>query len=373
MLFVFASHACIAQSAAPTSPQASPEVAWNRDLLTSGRVEQEAARLKEAYRGAEQSVTSSVVDQIKQKLPSLDHLGSSWKYGGIATVSSQGPEVIALIRQIPMRQGPDRIALLKKLVQYASQGTPEAQTFSGFVYENGLFGVSKNLILAREFYLAAATRRYQPALFNLASLAYFGKGQPADVESARRHVAQAMQVGPESSARVCGLASYIEYRQRNVPAALAYGRACSSPLANIPNAVFDRQMPVAKRVRLLRDSIATGAQEGYRLIEEITKDLHPDNESYYCKYHIINQMRAAPGKFDVITLARTCFAATEPNVGQQEAASRIRGIANFAVMEQRVLDQMRLSNRFRHGASVPYLPFSQVDVDLYQPVMKEAR
>ena len=51
----------------------------------------------------------------------------------------------------------------------------------------------------------------------------------------------------------------------------------------------------------------------------------------------------------------------------------MQGIASFAMTEVRALEQSRQTNRFHYSWSVPYLPFAQRDVDLYEPVMKEAK
>lgn len=351
---------------APTTP----EVQWNKQLLGSGQVEQVSATLARSHKTAADSVDESMIDKMKRSLPSLNQLGSSLKYGSFSVVSSQGPEVIALVRTIPMLSGTERRDALTKLWNFGRQGVPEAQNFVGFVYEYGVFGVPQNMRTARAYYTAAASRHYQAAMLNLATIAYFGKDQTADQDTARELVRAAADVGVESSGRVCGLASFIEYRRGNVDAALRSGKFCYSALANIPNAAYGYQLPLAQRVKMLRDSIGSGAPDGYRWLEEITQKAGPDPEFLYCKYRLINRLRTAPTTVDLKTLARTCYENSARSPGAVQADNAVQGIVGFVVTEQRQLEQMRQSNRFHYAWSVPYLPFSQGDVDLFEPVVK---
>jgi TPR repeat protein len=346
---------------------------WNRQLLESGRIEQMSGAMRQSNQTAQAAVDDPMIERMRKTLPSFDRLGASLKYGKFSVVSTQGPEVVNLIHTVPIRKGKDRNDALTKLVEYSRQGVPEAQTFSGFVYEYGLFGAPRNLKLAREYYTAAAARLYQPAVFNLANMAYLGKGQAMDMDAARELIHQAAGLGVEASGRVCGLASFIEYRRGNIEAALQLAKFCYSPLANIPNAAYGNQLPLTQRVKMLRDSIGTGVPDAYRWLEEITQRAGPDPNYLYCKYRLVNQLRARAGKADIKTLAKTCHANSTYVANPNSAAGAIDGIAAFAVTEQRLLEQLRQANRFHHFWSVPYLPFGQADVDLYEPVMKEAQ
>jgi hypothetical protein len=169
------------------------------------------------------------------------------------------------------------------------------------------------------------------------------------------------------------LASFIEYRRGDRDTAIKLGRSCYSALANIPNAAYDNQMPLARRIKLLRDSIGSGAPDGYRWLEQITQQAGPDTQQLYCKYRIINRLRNMHGSADVKALARTCYENSVHAPGGVGAESTIRGIATFVVSERLALEQLRRTDRFHYGWSVPYLPFAQVDVDLYEPVMKGAK
>jgi hypothetical protein len=329
--------------------------------------------MSRANKAAQESVDDAAIGRVKRSLPSLNQLGSLLKYGNVVAVSPQGPEVIALIRAVPMRKGQERNDVLAKLLNFSRQGVPEALNFSGFIYEYGLFGAQRNLTLAREYYTAAATHRYQPAILNLANIAYFGKGQQSDPVSARELIHQAIELGPEASGRVCGLASFIEYRRGDREATLRLAKFCYSGLALIPNAAYNTQLPLVQRIKMLRDSIGTGAPDGYRWLETITQRAGPDPGYLYCKYRLINQVRANPSRADIRALARTCYANSTQPPGDNQSEAAIKSIVSFVLTEQRALEQLRQVNRFHHSWSVPYLPFSQGDVDLFAPLMKETR
>ena len=352
---------------------ATPEMQWNRDLLGSGRMEQMAAALAHANKAAQESVDSPTIARIRSALPSLEQFGNALKYGNVVVVSSRGPEVVTLIRAVPMRHGKDRNDVLAKLLAFSRQGVPEAQNFSGFLCEYGLFGIPRDLKRARDYYTAAAAHRYQPAILNLANMAYFGKGQPSDPEAARELIHQAIGIGPEASSRVCGLASFIEYRRGDQQSALRLARFCYSGLAHVPNAAYNAELPLAQRIKMLRDSIGTGAPDGYHWLETIAQGAGPDPAYLYCKYHLINQAREKPGRADIEALARTCYANSTRAPGSGPADAAIKGIVSFVMTEQRALEELRRANHFHPSWSVPYLPFGQGDVDLFETVMKETK
>jgi hypothetical protein len=355
-----------------TVSSANAEQQWNRELLASGQVEALSASLARNHRAVEASVDESMISKVRRSLPTLDQLGSSLKYGNYVAVSPRGPETVSLIRAVPMRTGAERNATLAKLVKLSKEGVPEAQNFSGFVYQYGLFGAPKNLMLARQYYTAAASSRYQPAVFNLANMAYFGDGQTRDVHTAREMINQAAGMGVEASGRVCGLAAFIDYRLGDLDGALRYGRNCYSPLAHIPNAAYNNQLPLVQRIKMLRDSIGTGAPDGYRWLEQVTQRAGPDPDYLYCKYRIVNQLQLNP-RANVQELARTCYENTTPAANRANAANVIQGITGFVVVEAPALrqSQVRLAAQVRR--SVPYLPFGQADFELYEPVMKEVK
>lgn len=362
------------QASKTQQPASTPEVQWNRDLLRSGRIEQMAGSMSQANKAAAQAADDSMIGRVRSALPALDQLGATLKFdGAYVSVSPHGPEVISLIRQVPTHKGKDRNDVLAKLLNFSRQGVPEALTFSGFVYEHGLFGATRNLELARSNYEAAAARHYQPAIFNLANMAYFGKGQPSNPELARELARRAASIGGEASGRVCGLATFIEYRNGDRDAAARYGKSCYSALANIPNAAYDNQMPLARRIKLLRDSITTGAPDGYRWLEEITQRAGPDKAQLYCKYRLVNRTRTDPGRFDIKALARTCYDTSTAGADRKATDNAVQGITSFVAAETRALDQLRRNDRFHHAWSVPYLPFAQSDADLYASVMKDAK
>jgi len=354
-------------------PPATPEMQWGRDLLGSGRMEQMAGALAHAHKAAQESVDAPTIARIRSTLPSLEQFGNALKYGNAVVVSSRGPEVVILIRAVPMRQGKDRSDVLAKLLDFSRQGVPEAQNFSGFICEYGLFGTPRDLKRARDYYTAAAAHRYQPALLNLANMAYFGKGQPSDPGAARELIHQAIGIGPEASSRVCGLASFIEYRRGDEQSALRLARFCYSGLAHVPKAAYDTELPLAQRIKMLRDSIGTGAPDGYRWLETITRRAGPDPDYLYCKYRLVNQMREKPGRVDIEALAKACYANSTRMPGGGPADAAIKSIVSFVMAEQRALERLRQANHSHPSWSVPYLPFGQGDVDLFETVVKDTR
>lgn len=361
-----------AHSAESTSAT-SPETQWSRQLLSSGRVEQVAGPIASANKATAASVDESMIDKVRKSLPSLHQFGDSLKYGNAAVVSERGPEVIALIRSTPVRTGADRAQLLRKLIAYSRQGIPEAVNFIGFIHEYGLFGAQRDPVTAREHYYLAASQRYQPALFNLANMAYFGKGQAQDPSAARDFVMQAAAIGTEASSRVCGLASFVEYRRGDSESALRMGRFCASPLSNVPKAAYDKQLALETQLAMLRDSAMAGIPDAYPMMEALTQQAGPRRDFLYCKYWLINRLRTAPGQADAQSLARDCYARSGFKVTDQEATNVVRGIASFAFTEHRILEQRRRTDRTHLSWSVPFLPFRAGDVNLFEAVMKEAK
>lgn len=352
---------------------ASSEQQWNQELLRSGRIEQLARTMSADAASAQGAVDNATIDRFRKTLPSLDQLGSTLKYGNAIVVSSRGSEVIGLIRNVITHKGKGRNELLRRLVDLGRHGVPEALNFSGFVYEHGIFGAPRDSRLAHDYYTAAAAHRYQPAMLNLAMMAYLGTGQPVHENVALDLIHQAAAVGQEQSHRVCGLASFMEYRRGDQQAALRFGASCHSALAAIPNAAFNTQIPLNRRIKMLRDSIGTGAKDGYRWLETITQRAGPDPAHVYCKYRLVNRTRTGPGRFDLKALARTCYESTTTTSSNTAADSAIKAIVTFVETEQRALERMRVNDRFRHFASVPYLPFNLNDVQLFEPVMKESK
>jgi hypothetical protein len=51
----------------------------------------------------------------------------------------------------------------------------------------------------------------------------------------------------------------------------------------------------------------------------------------------------------------------------------VPGIIGFVPTEVRALAQERASNHFHYGWSVPYLPFRQQDVDLFEPFVSHTK
>jgi TPR repeat protein len=352
---------------------AAREDGWTRQLFDSGRVDQLAGSMGAANRSAAAAVDATSLARAQRSLPLSVLSKDAQAHADAFTVSPQGGEVLALIRQIPARSGAGRDELVRKLVALARQDVPEAQTFVGLAYEYGLFGAQRSPATAREHYGRAAARRYQPAMFNLASMAYFGKGQAADVGAARERVRQAAGMGADPSGRVCGLASYIEYHRGDRAEALRFARACPSPLAHIASAAYDDTLPLDRRVSMLRDAAAAGIPDAYPLLESVTQQ-HAGNDRDFlaCKYWLLNRLQRQ-ARNDLEAMASECHARSAANTPPREAGNTVRAMTAFAISEQRLLDQRRRSDRSHVSWSVPFLPFRQSEVDLFEPVMKGAQ
>jgi TPR repeat protein len=163
--------------------------------------------------GVVNSIDAAAVAQAKSALPKATEVGTQLKYGTHNVVSSDGETYVTWMIEAASAKPAERQALLGKLTDLAARRSPEAMTFQGFIAEYGLFGAPRNVARALDWYRAAAAMNYQPALYNLALAAAYGKGQAADLNTAGALVAQAAQIAPEASYRVCGFGAFIAYRR----------------------------------------------------------------------------------------------------------------------------------------------------------------
>lgn len=388
--------AAIAQSA-----QNSPRQ-YNAQLLDSPVVGQFAQASAEENRTIEKSVGPEQMRQAQITLPSsFNVFASELKNGKFVTVSDRGPEIIVLIRQLSLQNQKDRLPILKRIQAYSAKGYPEATNFIGMIFEYGLFNTPRDINMAASFYKAAAQRRYQPALYNLAGIAFFGKTGRASPAEAEQLLSIAASLGPEPSFRVCGLASFLQYRQGKKAEALAYAKNCRSPLASLANAGYGVDFTVQERFKMLREAIGAGADDGFPLLVGVAKAIPDDKNFMFCKYHLINQIRFAPVPPGLREAATNCHAEavrltpslniptrqrTAVNLmGKSRSAQApgpsgsphhemaIMGITGFVSSEAGALSHLRKSNRFHHSWSVPFLPFGQAEVNLFQPIMPRGR
>jgi TPR repeat protein len=320
--------------------------------------------------GVVNSINAAAIAQAKAALPKAEEVGTQLKYGTHNVVSSAGETYVTWMIEATRAKPAERKVMLGKLADLAARRNPEAMTFQGFVAEYGLFDEPRNVSRALDWYRAAAAMNYQPALYNLALAAAYGKGQAADLNNAGALVAQAAQVAPEASYRVCGFAAFIAYRKGDRAQAAQFSQGCWSDLAGLPRALYDTRVSLAQKVTMLRHSIGTGIDDGYALLEQVTRDAAPEPQYLACKYALLNRQRRALNSAALKDDAERCYRASsltpkDPKEAALRATTVVPGIIGFVPTELRELERLRASNRFHYGWSVPYLPFRQQDVDLF--------
>ncbi len=360
-----------ALAANPNAQQGAIDAALNSSALLNETKNQQ--RLNQM---AISNTTSSVVEKVSASLPKLAQIGGQLKYGEHIVVSPEGPEIIALIRALITRPQTEQKVAIARIQEFAMNGKPEAIHFLAFCFENGLFGVPKNQGQATKYYQTAAAQNYQPSLYNLGLIAAYGKFEASpDFERGLAWLAKAMTLANDTSGRVCGLASFLAYRTNRQVEALKYAKGCNSALANIPRASLGDTESLPIRVGWLRDSIATGADDGYSLIPKISKPfLKTDNNYTFCKYALINRHYKKIPPPNVKEEATRCVDQHGKQVGEGKTwlgqrEQIISGVASFVPMEIETLKNMRKSNKFYYSWSVPYLPFSQAETDLFEPLL----
>jgi TPR repeat protein len=342
------------------------------ELLSGGQLESSMQKNQQQNTAVVNSVTPDVVSDTQSKLPKFNDFLGKLRYGTHNTVSSNGEQVVALIRSLATDPA-QKDKALRQLQSLAKANNPEALNFIGFVLANGLFGATKNHDRAVEYFNASAAAGYQPAIYNLAiEAAYSGQGKES-IARATNYINRASDIAKDSSSRVCGFASFLYYRQGDMRKAVRYTHECGSALVGLPVAISTTTLPLTKRIDLLRTSIATGVNDAYPLLERFTREsADNDNQYLYCKYNLLNRMRLQP-QLNINDLAARCYdqfthVDSKDKADANRRSQSIRGITSFAFSEKLALEQLRSSNHFHYAWSVPYLPFQQQDVDLFTPM-----
>jgi len=342
------------------------------DLFQGGQFESAMKNNQQQNSEVAGSVTPEVVSDTQSKLPGFNDFIGKIRYGTHNTVSKNGEQVVTLIRSLTTDPA-QKDKTLRQLQSLAKANNPEALNFVGFVLANGLFGASRNQTRAVEYFKASAAANYQPAIFNLAlDASYNGQGKEP-LARASMYISRASSLAPDSSSRVCGLASFLNYRQGDLNNAIRYTKGCGSALGGLPIAVSDTTLPLLKRIGLLRTSLGTGVNDAYPLLERLSRSsAENDNQYLYCKYSLLNRVRHQPD-IEIKDLAARCYdqfthlnPKEKPDLNRRNQA--IGGIASFVATEKIALEQLRASNHFHYAWSVPYLPFQQQDVDLFAPL-----
>lgn len=327
-----------------------------------------------AFPSAPPSASSISKQPIVPSRPRFVQFGNDLKYGKPIVVSESGEEIVSFIRSF-VRMDPGAYAQpLAQLKALADRGTPEALNFVGFIYEYGLFQVSRNLERASDYYRAAAAGRYQPALLNLGSMTYFGRGIKNDANAAYRLISLANAIGPESSSRVCGMGALMAYRLSIASDALKFSRGCNSPLAALATAKYGQGQDL-KNFAHLRNSIIAGADDGFDVIADLGARMPPRPDFMQCRFKVIGQARlnTEPGK--VRAAIHHCVTTDSARISHaktpEQADTAISELTGSVMLELQTMAAARKGARFQHAMSVPYLPFSQVDVNQWLPLIEK--
>lgn len=338
-------------------------------LLQSNQIETEMKEQQRRNTDVVNGVTPDMVTNTQNRLPRFNDFMGKIKYGTHNVVSKNGEQIVALIRSLAIH--PEQSEnILRQIQGLAKAKNPEALNFVGFVIANGLFGATINQDRANEYFRAAAASGYQPALYNLAlDAAYNGRDHDA-LAQASDYIIRASNVALDSSSRVCGFASFLFYRQGDSNKATHFTLGCSSALNGLSLATTQPYPPADKRIALLRASIGAGVNDGYALLEQITREsATTDNQYLYCKYALLNRFRQQP-QLSLNKAASQCYdkytTDDKPNANRRNQV--IGAITSFVYTEKTALEQMRAANNFRYSWRVPYLPFHQQDVDLFAPL-----
>jgi hypothetical protein len=303
----------------------------------------------------------------------LQELAGNLRGSGPHAVSSRlGEKTIAMIRMLPKADPDARDAILHRLQLLAQDGTPEAVTFLGFAAEQGAFGVPRQPDKAAILYRAAAQSGYQPAVYDLALMNAYGRGMPRDLREAEALLARAVAAGAEGSNRVCGMASFVAYRLNDQAGLRNYSEGCNGPLPALAIAAVNPAPGDGNLVNRLKNSIATGVDDGYMALEAVTRRNAANDTGFsYCLWSLVNRFRAQPTSPAITIAAARCVdsvalpgsrvASLEPQARQQAAI----GIAHLVGTQVQDLAAARKGNSFHYGMAVPYLPFTQDDVDLF--------
>lgn len=354
-----------AVAAAATQPRTSA-------FITTGeQFQRESERQATSNKQTVEATSAKVVESIKDGLPKFGDLGLHLKLGETITVSPEGKSVIAEIRRLPGLSGPAQQAAIQKLASFASAGIPEALHFMGFLHETGIYNTSKNTSKAFQLYSQAASKQYSPATYNMALMKAYGRGQASDSRQAIHLLVDASSKHRDTSGRVCGMLSFLSYRSGLISESRAAAQGCGSALANLGRATDDKQ-PLAQRVTWLRDSIATGADDGFAaLVKTSRPEAKSDPNATFCKYVLVGKHFHDSNTRNWRGEAIQClnFIGSEAGGSSGPLSMReqvIQGVSGFVPAEIAELKKLRQANRFRYSWPVPYLPFTQQEVDLFE-------
>ncbi len=354
------------------SPSVMPLSLVTESATFNGALGQERDKVKETLKVVE--FGHNLMDRVKAQLPRII---SEVKFGPHITVSKNGEQIIDQIRALATQTGKSRVELLNSISESARLGTPEAQNFIGLAYEIGLFGVSRNIERATAFYKAAASKEYPPAVFNLGLVMFYAKGGVGSDQNARTLLTRSAQMAKGiDKFRTCGMASFVNYQFKKMDLALENSIDCDSPLANLAK-VGSLSMTTPDKIRALRFFSETGANEGFALLEKVSKDSNVKDDNYpYCTWHIFNTYlgRVSVSSKNIRTDATQCIATylrgdREDPVIKMSASLAVTSVIASVNAEVLNLKKLRALNRVHYSWPVPYLPFNTVESDVFYPLM----
>jgi TPR repeat protein len=354
-----------AVSAAAGQPKSTP-------FLTTGpQIQTEADRQAASNRQVVQATSSQVIEKVKEGFPKFDDLGTHLRLGETITVSEEGKTVIATIRRLPKAKPSEQQAIVQQLAGFASAGVPEAVHFMGFLHETGMFNAVKNPAKAYQLYSVATSKRYAPSAYNQALMQAYGRLSAADSARAISLLSLSYAMARDTSGRVCGMLSFLTYRAGSFKESFAAAQGCGSPLANLARAT-DSSQPLPQRVTWLRDSLATGVDDGFTALAKVTRqDAKTDPNGTFCKYVLVaKHFYKAPPK-NLRAEAQQCLNFVAKDLGAWTGPlsyqeQMVAGVSGFVPAEIGELRKLRQANRFRYSWPVPYLPFTQQEVELFE-------
>lgn len=254
-----------------------------------------------------------------------------------------------------------------KFNSWMALGKPEALNAMGFFREYGLVGQKKDLSSAIDLYRQAANSGYQPAVYNLGIAELYKKTGTGDLHEALRHLSLAFSAGSESSARVCGMASFVAYRLADKSKAIQFAQTCSSPLAKLALSVFGDNYTSQQRFDFAKASLGSGVDDGLDAMQKAALNtVKTDKQFLYCKAYFLIRKRKHPAPENTDSAISECVDWSISQMGIQDTRfikpSGVAGVKNYVIEVSNEIDAGRHSNPGHYSWSAPFLPFTLSDI-----------
>lgn len=250
-------------------------------------------------------------------------------------VSNYGPQINDALTKLSQDQKKNAqiVAFIK---QSAVAGVPEAINGLGWLSDSGYFGVPKNSELARQYFESASSLGLAAARYNLASMAFWGRGEKANIRKAYNIVSQIHS--PKDSAsggHICGLASFMAWRMGKKSEAADLAKGCDGPLALVAKIYQTNDYEFKVRYAIASLAITSDAYP-------IMLDAAKNNPQEYCVW---TALELAKNATDIDRYGSKCI--TENPSTLATAVGRKGAILGA-----------KQSNNIHFSASVPFLPYS---------------